>query len=53
MMHSIRCQHGSTALHFAASNGHAEVTKLLLYGGADVKSIYRVSDMTREVVVIV
>ena len=52
-MYWIRHQSGSTALHQAATNGHIEVTRLLLDRGADVNSKNEVSDIIFEIVMII
>ena len=52
-MYWIRYQDGCTALHCPAMKGHIEVMRLLLERGADVNASNKVSDMIRDIVMII
>ena len=52
-MYWIRHQDGSRALHWTAMKGHIEVMRLLLERGADVNASNKVSDMIRDIVMII
>ena len=51
-MYWIRHQLGWTALYHAAHNGHIEVTKLLLDGGAAINVKNKVGDTTLEIMIV-